>query len=92
MTTVRQYVQAIRPVGRRVGQAIGADVGIQGDEERATLNLVMAMVCVIIKLLVDAGLVTDAQVTTAYQTFLNTPADYPDVPPRPPYGSGPGPV
>jgi hypothetical protein len=89
VTTVRQYVQQLRPVGRRVGQAIGADVGIQEDEQRATLNLIMAMVCVLIKLLVDTGLITDAQLTTAYTTFLNTPADYPDVPPRPPYGSGP---
>lgn len=89
MTTVKQYVQALRPVGRRVGQAIGCDVGIQEDEARATLNLIMGMVCVLIKLLVDAGLITDAQITTAYQTFLQTPADYPDVPPRPAPGGAP---
>jgi hypothetical protein len=87
LTTVKQYVQAIRPVARKVGQAMGADVGIQSEEQRITLNLIMGMVCVLIKLLVDAGLITDAQVTVAFQTFLSTPNDYPDVPPQPPYGN-----
>jgi len=84
---VKQYVQGIRPVARKVGQAMGADVGIQAEEQRITLNLIMGMVCVLIKLLVDTGLITDAQITTAFGTFLNTPADYPDVPPQPPYGT-----
>ena len=80
MTTVRQYVQALRPVARNVGRAMGEDVGIQDRSLRITLNLVMGMVCVLIKLLVDKGLITDADITVAFTTFNNSPASYPDVP------------
>lgn len=87
MTTVRQYVASLRTVGRTVGRAIGCDVAILTAEERAKLNLITAMNCVLIKLLVDKGLITDADVQAAYTAFMQDPASYPDVPPPPPFGS-----
>lgn len=87
MTTVLQYVRAIRPVARNVSRTLGEDIGVQELSARIVLNMVLGMVCVLIKLLVDKGLVTDADVTTAFTVFNATPAVYPDVPDPSPPGS-----
>lgn len=91
MTTVRQYVSSLRSVARTVGRSLGLDVGFLNREDRVQLNLITAMNCVLIKLLVDQGVLTDAQVTAAYTAFLNDPNAYPDIPPVP-FVAGPSPA
>ena len=80
MTTVRQYAQQLRAVAVRIGQGLGENLAVEEKTERIKLNLILGMVCALIKLLVDKGVITDADVTQAYTTFLNTPSAWPDVP------------
>lgn len=80
MTTVKQYAQQLRAVAVRVGQGLGENLATEEKTERIKLNLVLGMVCVLIKLLVDTGNLTDAQVQAAFTAFLSDPTVWPDVP------------
>lgn len=88
MTTVKQYAQSLRSVAVAVGNAMGEDVAQEERTERIKLNLILGMVCVLIKLLVDQKVITDAQVQAAFTVFLQDPTSYPDVPDPVPPGSG----
>lgn len=92
MTTVRQYAQSLRAVARAVGRGMGEDIGLEERTERIKLNLILGMVCVLVKLLVDKGLLTDTDVTQAFTVYLNTPAVWPDVPDAPDPDPGGGAV
>lgn len=85
MTALRAYITNLRSVGVAVARAMGEDISRETDAERIKLNLVLGMNAVLIKMLVDAGVLTDAQVTAAYTAFLSDPAQYPDVPPPAPF-------
>jgi hypothetical protein len=88
--TVRQYVDALRPVAVEVGRALGEDIAVESTEDRIVLNLIMGMVCVLVKMLVDGGAITTVQISAAYTAFLDDPSSYPDVPPAPaPYTPAP---
>jgi hypothetical protein len=80
MTTVKQYVAGIRPVAVNVGKSMGCDISRETLQLRIILNLVMGMVCVLLKLLVDNAVITDAQVQAAFGAFMADPTSYPDVP------------
>ena len=80
MTTVRQYAQSLRAAAVKVGQGLGENLATEEKTERIKLNLILGMVCVLIKLLVDTGNLTDAQVQAAFTAFVADPTAWPDVP------------
>jgi hypothetical protein len=85
VTALRSYIVQLRSVGVQIARYLGEDISRENDAERIKLNVVLAMNSVLIKLLVDAGVLTDAQVSAAYSALLTDPTQYPDVPPPPPY-------
>jgi hypothetical protein len=83
VTTVKQYAQQLRSVAVAVSARMGENVAFEDRSERIRLNLILGMVCVLIKLLVDQGVLTDAQIQAAFTVFLGDPSGYPDVPDPP---------
>ena len=84
MTALKAYITNLRSVGVAVSRALGEDISREQRDERIKLNLILAMNAVLIKLLVDKGLITDTDVQTAYGGFLADPTQYPDIPEPPP--------
>lgn len=64
MATVKTYVANMKPVARQIAVKYGSS----GDEKtlRVAVITMLTMLAVVIKLLVDKGVVTDAELQTAF--------------------------
>ena len=79
MATVKQYVVAMRTAQKQVGIKLGS--GLSDKRSQVLVTSVLAILGVLVKLLVDKGVVTDAELQTALDAAM---ADtYPDEPDQP---------
>jgi hypothetical protein len=83
VTTIKTYVAGIRSVVRNVSRYLGEDTALESQSDRVAGMSILAALCVLIKLLVDKGVITDADVQTAYAALNADTASYPDAPPTP---------
>lgn len=82
MATVKQYVQQMLDRERVIARKFGVDLS-QADKQTRVLNLAfLALLAVVVKTLVDKGVITDADLTAT----LNAARDdtYEDQPIEPP--------
>jgi hypothetical protein len=85
MATVPQYVSALRARQRVVAQKYGIWLPSSSFEIRTIFGIVNATIAVILKLLVDKGVVTDQEITDAFDTAMGeTFGQEPTVPPPTP--------
>ena len=83
MATVKQYMQILRDRQAVIANKFGADV-TRIDKQSRVLNLaLLALLAVLIKTLVDKGVVTDAELTATLNTarddaYAGEPAAPPD--------------
>jgi hypothetical protein len=79
MATVRQYIQALQDRQVVIARKFGAEI-THVDKQYRVMNLaLLALLAVLIKTLVDKGVITDAELTAV----LNTARDdntYPEEP------------
>jgi hypothetical protein len=80
VTTVKAYVSGIRSVVRNVSRYLGEDTGLEGRSERVAGMSILAALAVLIKLLVDKGVITDTDIQQAYAALNADTASYPDAP------------
>lgn len=90
MTTTAQYSGQIRLAARVVGRKMGVDFGGSSKELRVLVRVVAGTFAVLIKLLVDKGLLTDAEIAAALTASAGDP--YTDEPVDPPTDLPPPPV
>jgi hypothetical protein len=94
LTAIGQYVAALRIRQRQVALAHGLYLQGTQFEIRMALAVMNATVAVVVKLLVDKGVVTDAEVTAAFDAAMAAPLGneptQPDPGPEPPGPTGPG--
>jgi hypothetical protein len=76
MATVKQYVVNMRNAQQAVAIKLGSSLADK--RSQVLVTSVLAIQAVLIKLLVDKGVVTDQELTTALNTALND--TYPDEP------------
>ena len=76
MATVKQYVVNMRNAQQTVAMKLGSSLADK--RSQVLVTSVLAIQAVLIKLLVDKGVVTDAELATALNTALND--TYPDEP------------
>lgn len=82
MATVKQYVQQVRDAQRAIARKFGCDVYATDKQTRVAILSVLCLLAVLIKTLVDKGLITDAELKA---TLDAAAADaYPDEPTEPP--------
>lgn len=85
MTTYRQYFDQLRISSRGMSGKFGVDMRMGSRESRTILAVVGAALAAILKLLVDKGVVTDAEVQAAFQAAAGDTWDpEPDEPPAEP--------
>lgn len=88
MTTIVQYVNQLRQRQRLISTGLGVNLGGMAAEPRVVLTLSNASLAVIVKILVDKGVITDAEVIAALnaamaEVFTPEPGQpEPDVPPH----------
>jgi hypothetical protein len=79
MATVKAYVVAMRTAQKQVGLKLGSGLGDK--RAQVLVTSVLAILGVLIKLLVDKGIVTDAELQAALNAAqADTYADEPDDP------------
>lgn len=66
MTTTRQYTARLRQVVLRVGMKMGADLTGTSKTTRVVILACLVPVAVLTKVLVDKGIVTDAELNAAF--------------------------
>lgn len=82
MATVKQYVQQLRDAQRVIARKFGVDVYLTDKQTRAIVLSGLCLLAVVIKTLVDKGVITDADLKA---TLDAAKADlYPDEPVEPP--------
>jgi hypothetical protein len=82
MATVKAYATQLTQRARVVARMFGADPERSSKELRVLLRTVQIELAVVVKLLVDKGVVTDAELIAAFDAAA---ADlYPDEPNEPP--------
>jgi lipid-binding SYLF domain-containing protein len=65
MATTRQVWDGLRTVRNQVAARLGVDVTTSSKEARAMGNANLAMVAVVVKVLIDKGLITGAELQAA---------------------------
>ncbi len=65
MATVKQYVTQIWDRQRVIGRKLGSDVGRVDKQTRVLVLSIDVIIAVIVKVLVDKGVVTDAELLAA---------------------------
>jgi hypothetical protein len=73
VTTVQQYVQLLRPLARKISVTLGEDVGKVQRTDRILLVVQLGALSVLIKVLVDKGILTDAELQAAYNAAAADP-------------------
>lgn len=87
MATVKQYSLNLWKVQRTVMKKLGLDIAWAGPAEKVPAMASAVMLATLVKILTDKGVVTDAELNTAYTTVRD--ADFPIVwPAPPPMGEG----
>lgn len=76
MTTIRQYITKLRDTQQQVGLRMGCDLNSMPKDMRVAVLSVSADLAVLIKVLVDQGLITDVQLTAAYNAAKASVDDY----------------
>lgn len=66
MATVKQYALRLFKTQKSVAQQLGTDITWGGADARVAALTNDVMLAALIKILVDAGVITDAQLTAAY--------------------------
>lgn len=66
MTSHREYWDQLRSLERGIGARFGVDFRMSSQETRAVLAVVGAALAVIIKALVDKGVITDQDLTDGW--------------------------
>jgi hypothetical protein len=87
MATVKQYVQQMRDTQDSIAAKYGSDIS-HADKQTRVLNLsILALLAVLIKTLVDKGVIANADLTaTLNAAGVDTYPDEPLEPPAPPAG------
>lgn len=70
MTTARQYVNIIRDRQDQISVRLGADIRQTNKEIRVMNTSAMAMLAVLVKTVVDKGLITDADLNATFNTAM----------------------
>lgn len=83
MATVKAYVTAMRRAQNTVAASMGVDLSRASQETRVALLVSEALLGVVCKTLVDAGVITDVQLTARLNAALAA-VDYDAEPPQPP--------
>lgn len=65
MATVLQYVTQLRAAQRTIGVRMGSDTGQRQKSDRVLIASLLAILAVLIKVLVDKGVVTDQELVAA---------------------------
>lgn len=82
MATVKQYIQALQDRQTIIAKKFGADI-TGADKQTRVMNLaLLALIAVLVKTLVDKGLITDADLTGTLNlarddNYQNEPLDPP---------------
>lgn len=84
MATVKQYVTQLRTAQRQIANKLGVDVTQTDRQTRVIIRTILALLAVVIKVLVDQGVITDGQLQTAYQQAMDD--TWPAEPEQPPEG------
>lgn len=80
-TTVKQYIQALRNRQNLIAKQFGCDI-TGGEKPTRVANLaLLVLLAVLIKVLVDKGIITDAELSTALD--LARDDNWPDEPSAP---------
>jgi|SRR5689334_13484705 len=79
MATVKQYALQLWSAHKTVCQKLGSDITWGSVDERVRVLGTDVMLGTLIKVLVDQGVVTNAQLTAAYNAV--TSATFPSLPP-----------
>lgn len=82
MATVKQYVTQAWEIQKAIALKMGVDVRGEPKGVRVMLQSTLVIICVLVKLLVDKGVFTNAEVTAAFDFVRDD--DYPDEPLYPP--------
>lgn len=83
MTTIPQYVKIMRDTQWDIAKRLGADISATDQQTRIALLSNLSVQAVLIKLLVDKGIVTDAELLTAVNALRSSPWQPPREPPQP---------
>jgi hypothetical protein len=90
MASIPQYVSSLRVRQRIVAQAYGINLEHSAFEIRIILAVMNATIAVVVKLLVDKALVSDAEVSAAFDAAMSAPlGQEPSEPPPLPDLAGP---
>jgi hypothetical protein len=82
VATIPQYISAMRQRQDVIARKFGCDIS-QADKQTRVLNLSMlALLAVVVKTLVDNGVITDAQLNAVMDAARD--GSYPDEPNHPP--------
>lgn len=70
MTTIGQYGGVLRPAVEKFSASLGVDLAMESQSIRVAVVSVLFIVSVLIKLLVDSGVITDTALLTELDTAL----------------------
>lgn len=75
MAAVRVYLTRMREVQRLAGRKMGTDVAVADKATRVAVYSPLAVLAVIVKLLVDRAVITDADLAAAFAAMDGTAWD-----------------
>jgi hypothetical protein len=86
MATVGQYLVQLQQAGGKMAGQMGVDVTRSMKSDRVVARATLGLLAVLIKLLVDKGVITDADLLTAYGaagggSYTPEPDEPPPAPP-----------
>jgi len=83
MSTIPQYVKIMRDAAWDIAERFGVDITQEPKASRAELLSLLAVQSVLIKALVDKGVITDAELLTAVNAMRSSPWSPGPLPVRP---------
>jgi hypothetical protein len=81
MATIPQYVKTMRDAQWSIASKLGVDLSRADKVTRVLMLSTLAVLAVVVKTIVDQGLITDAQLKATLNTLRQ--ATYTDEPPEP---------
>lgn len=83
MSTIPQYVKIMRDAAWDIAERFGVDITQEPKASRAELLSLLAVQSVLIKALVDKGVITDTELLTAVNAMRSSPWSPGSLPVRP---------